>query len=362
MKVVHVVECFSGGTINFINLATKLIPEYQHIVVHGERPDEICPMKVKATFEKEVRFIKWVSVQREISVWKDFKAIISLYDVLKSIDADVIHLHSSKAGFIGRLVCKALNFKSVIYTPHGAAFLRKDLPKSKIWLFKLLEKIGASITGDVICCSESECKAFANSGIAASYINNGIEVVKRQDVFCKSPDEVLTIVTCGRITIQKNPYLFNNIAKSFIQTNNIRFIWIGEGELQKELDSTNIEVTGWLPKHEVLNLLHKADIYLSTSLWEGLPFAALEAMSLGKTMLLKDCVGNVDLVDDNQNGFLFKEANDAVNKIQLLQANRDMLNEMGAKSIQRCIDRFNIQDTFQRYKEQYTEVSKLTVQ
>lgn len=362
MKVVHVVECFSGGTINFVNLATKLIPDCQHIVVHGERPEEICPLKVKATFDKEVSFIKWPSVQREISVWRDLKALISLYNILKGIEADVIHLHSSKAGFLGRVVCRALNLKSVIYTPHGAAFLRKDIPASKVRLFKLLEKIGASISGNVICCSESECKAFANSGIAASYINNGIEVLNRQDDSSKSADSVLTIVNCGRITVQKNPLLFNLIARSFKETNDIRFIWIGEGELQHELDSPNIEVTGWLPKQEVLALLRKADIYLSTSLWEGLPFAALEAMSIGKTMLLKDCVGNVDLVVENQNGFLFNEADDAVQKIILLHANREILNEMGAKSIQLCIDKFNIQDTFQSYKEEYSKASQLNVQ
>ncbi|PKV62745.1 glycosyltransferase involved in cell wall biosynthesis [Pontibacter ramchanderi] len=362
MKVVHVVECFSGGTINFINLATKLIPDCQHIVVHGERPDEICPQKVKATFEQEVSFIKWTSVQREISVWKDFKALISLYNILKGIKADVIHLHSSKAGFLGRVVCKALGIKPVIYTPHGAAFLRKDIPAGKVRLFKLLEKIGANISGTVICCSESECRAFTDASIQASFINNGIAVGNRHIEFRKSPDSSLTIVNCGRVTVQKNPLLFNEIARAFEGNAGLRFIWVGEGELQHELESSNIEVTGWLPKQEVLALLRQADLYLSTSLWEGLPFAALEAMSLGKPMLLKDCVGNVDLVQDNYNGFLFSEADEAVQKIKLLQANREMLNEMGAKSIQLCIDRFNIQDTFQRYKEQYSKVSQLNVQ
>lgn len=358
MKIVHVVECFSGGTVQFVNQATNLISDCQHFVIHGERSEEISAETVKSAFSSSVSFIKWHSVQRELNFVKDLKALLELYKILKDVNADVVHLHSSKAGFLGRIACKALNFKAVIYTPHGAAFLRKDISKTKVWFFEALEKIAASITGSVVCCSRSEADAFGRAGIKASYINNGIDIsVSSFSEAQQKPS--LTIVTCGRITDQKNPALFNQIATSFNSSSEVKFIWIGEGEKKQLLSSKNIAVTGWLPKEGVLSVLKHADIYLSTALWEGLPFAVLEAMSLGKVMLLKNCVGNIDLVNNNFNGFSFDEANEAVEKINWFLNNRKALKEMGLHSKIWCEREFNINDTFKKYSEQYRVMASL---
>ena len=58
------------------------------------------------------------------------------------------------------------------------------------------------------------------------------------------------------------------------------------------MTSPNIKCTGWIERKELENYLVNADIYLSTSLWEGLPLSVLEAMSIGLPVVLSDCVGN----------------------------------------------------------------------
>ena len=68
--------------------------------------------------------------------------------------------------------------------------------------------------------------------------------------------------------------MFNEIAKNFP---NIQFTWIGDGELRSELTSKNITITGWLERKDVLKELNNNDIFILTSLWEGLPISLLEA-------------------------------------------------------------------------------------
>lgn len=62
----------------------------------------------------------------------------------------------------------------------------------------------------------------------------------------------------------------------------IEFVWIGDGELKSRLLADNIKVTGWVNKAKALDILNDTDIFLLTSLWEGLPMALLEAMYLKK--------------------------------------------------------------------------------
>ena len=90
------------------------------------------------------------------------------------------------------------------------------------------------------------------------------------------------------------------------------------------MTSPNIKCTGWIERKELENYLASADIYLSTSLWEGLPLSVLEAMSIGLPVVLSDCVGNKDLVEDN--GFLYSKKNEACNILKdLIKNNKKII-------------------------------------
>lgn len=362
MRIVHVVECFAAGTAHFVNLLTRYTADCEHVVVHGERRGETNAELVKAKFPDEVKFIRWKGVQREIRPISDLKALSSLLKVLKGLEFDVVHLHSSKAGFLGRLACFMLGIKNVIYTPNGAAFSREDISAGKKRMYVSLEKLADKLAGRVICCSLSEAHSYYQIGIKATYINNGtiLPVLPASNLNAgswqhRAPGHTFTIVTCGRITEQKNPVLFNDIAASFADRSEIRFIWIGDGEADqvKLLSSKNISITGWLPKEEVLQSIYNADLYLSCALWEGLPFSVLEALSLGKCLLLTDCVGNVDLVQNGYNGFIYKTASQAFSRIEWLLQNNDALQEMAHHSREWCERDFDVETVFKRYQEVY---------
>jgi len=363
MTIVHVVEPFAAGVSVFVKYLTETMPDDLHIVIHGERKQVMSAANVKKTFSSpKVRFIKWRSAQRSIHPIKDFLALSELYKILKRLkDKDLIdgvHLHSSKSGLLGRIVCRMLGIKNVFYTPNGAPFLSGGTAFSK-YFYRQVEKLGNRLGGKVICCSSSELNAYLRLGIEATYISNGITVDEKIPS-ATAQKEKFKIVTTGRIIGQKNPYLFNTIAQYFEEFKQFEFIWAGDGEMKHTLDAKNITVTGWLNEREIKKLVTDCDIYLSTALYEGLSFGVLEALTLHKPVLLSRCVGNLDVVKSGINGDLFGTETEAIVKILQYYNNRDMLHVMGGFSKSICETEFNVKHNFSSYRELYANTHKIT--
>jgi len=349
MKIVHIVESFASGVFDFLVDLTSGMHEHDFIIIHGERED--TPDNFEMYFPDGTQFITWKDATREINPKKDILAFIQIVNIIKPLNnVDVIHLHSSKAGFLGRVAARVLGLqKKVFYTPHGVSFLRGDVSFLKHKIFVYLEKIGAHLGGQVVACSRSESEAFHKYGIASNYINNGIKCDLSLQVSKKAHYEKITIGTIGRITYPKNPKLFNEIAQSFITNKSIEFLWIGDGELKKELSARNITVTGWLSRDEVDQQLNQIDIFLSTSLWEGLPLSVLQAMCAAKPLILSNCVGNKDLVKQNFNGLLFDKKDEAIRALNKIIKNLDGLQLMGSHSLELVRKEFSIEQMIAEY-------------
>jgi len=358
--IIHVAEAFGGGIIEFILQIVKYQPEYKHVIIHGKRVEDV--EAIKRQFPENTEFIEWTAAQREVNLVADWKAFWALRFIVNNLrkqhQIQAVHLHSSKAGFLGRFALKGtVPTQKLIYTPNGLAFARRDVSNLKRFFFWFLEYIAALYSGRVIACGASEAAYMKKKGIQADFINNGTAFCPEDYPVAKKlknkPEEKV-VLTVGRASIQKNPALFNAIARCFEAEKHIRFIWVGDGELAGELTASNIELTGWLTKEEVISYLKQADVYLSTSLWEGLPFAVLEAMMCSKPLVLHRCVGNEDLVKENINGFLFDTAEEAVEKLRvLLNAPSQVLHDMGKASRSLCEENFNAQKMAEIYRRAY---------
>ncbi|MFT3934293.1 MAG: glycosyltransferase [Chitinophagaceae bacterium] len=359
MKIVHIVEPLAGGMVTFLTSLVENLPEDSHLIVHGNRQHVVSLQEVKRGFASpNVRFIRWRSAQRSLNPYKDLRAFFELYAIMRRLRdnkmLDVVHLHCSKGGFLGRLVCRMLGIQHlVIYTPNGAPFMAgKNLFSN--FIYKKLEKFASRFGGQVVCCSPSEQKAYEQEGIDAITINNGIPY-KKIIQYRKTPrlDNKFRVVTSGRIVDQKNPALFNKIASYFEEFPDFEFIWVGGGESSDELTAKNIQITGWLPTTQANNLVAAADLYISTSRYEGLPFAAMEALALHLPVLLTDCIGNRDLINNSLNGTVFSDETDAINSLLQFYNNSSMLQVMGQHSGTHCKTNFNLVDTFRRYEQLY---------
>ena len=357
MTIIHVVEPFASGVAVFVKLLTEAMPDDQHIVIHGERQRVKPAADVKKEFPaRNVRFIRWRSARRSIDPVRDAMAFSELVTIFRRLHrkglVDAVHLHSSKGGLLGRAAARVVGIQNVFYTPNGASFLSSRF-KLMRFLFRRMEKLGSRLGGQVICCSPSELLAYRQLGIEAQYINNGIA---SDNISADGLDELtsqFTVVTSGRIDDQKNPVLFNEIASYFRDMPDVRFLWIGDGRHRRVLTSPNITVTGWKDSTEVHRIVAQSQVYLSTSRYEGLSFAVLEALALRKPVLLSQCTGNVDIVRLGVNGDLFKSPYDAIVKLLHYYNNPEMLEVMGAYSGAICKADYNMRENFKGYRELY---------
>ena len=348
MKVIHVIEALGGGVYTYFRNLSHFMgeddsaQEIETFIIYSGKRKEIVPENIRKEFSKNVTLIE-LEMEREFHPIKDLKATLQLRKLFLEIKPDVIHLHSSKAGVIGRWA-QFLTFtkNSVFYTPHGYSFLRLDISNKRRNIYKLIEKYTQKIFGGItIACGDTEfeiAKTIGNSKL----VRNGIDFKEISLKYYPQANKVLTFGIVGRITAQKNPKLFNKIA---LRYPNYNFIWIGDGELRSEITAKNISVTGWFYNTEdVYSWINKIDVFLQTSLWEGLPLAVLEAMALKKPIAATDIVGNKDIVQNGKNGFLFNSVDELDFILKELQDNHL---EMGGNSFDICAENF---DCFENFK------------
>lgn len=353
MKIVHVTEAFEGGVIEFLRSLTNATPDIDYTIIYG-RHHFYDP--VKSHFPPSVKFIPWPSAGREIKPRTDMKSLKELIAILKAEKPyDIIHLHSSKAGILGRAAALLVGHRKVIYAPHGAAFLRKDVSALSRFAYINIERAGALFPSRLVGVSESEAQAYKKIGVKSAYVNNGKSFPEREEEK-KHYDGILHVVTTGRITQQKNAGLFNEIAKAFEGDNKICFTWIGEGSERNLLTAKNIKITGWVSRAEVDKILLQSDLYLSTALWEGLPYALLEAMSIKLPLLLSNCPGNIDVGAHEKNGFIYNKADEAVKYIRQYMSNPSLLLTHGEEAYRMVKNDFSVYQMEQGYRKLYAEM------
>lgn len=337
-KILYVVEAMGGGVFTYIvDLANELVNEYDIYIAYAVRKQ--TPLNYREYFDNRVKLIELKNFHREIGLLQEFKAINEIKNIEKKIRPDIIHLHSSKAGVIGRI---AFNGKDipVFYTPHGYSFLMKNCNRTKRFIYKAIESTMAKRNCITISCSPGEHKETIKMTSKAYYVNNAVNLEKLQNIVCsvEIKEHSFTVFTLGRICFQKNPVLFNKIAELLPD---VKFIWIGDGELKEELKADNIEITGWVDRKTAIEYAVNADAFILTSLWEGLPMSLLEAMYMKKTCVVNNVIGNNDVIHNNDNGYVCNSVEDFVNAIIEIRNNeseqyiekayKDILNHYNTK-------------------------------
>ena len=313
-KVLFFAEAMGGGVFTYIvNLSNELVKTHEVYVAYALRDQ--TPEDYRLYFDKRVHLIHVENFCREINCKRDLAAFFEIRKIAKEVKPNIIHLHSSKAGVIGRL---AFNGRKVplFYTPHGYSFLMTDQSRWKIEFYRIIEKICAKRNCITICCSKGELDEALKLGPDAVCIDNGINTDEIDAILNNKKNTSkhgFTVFTIGRISYQKNPEDFNQTAEAFPD---IRFVWIGDGELRDNLTSPNIEVTGWLEREKALQIANDGDAFILTSLWEGLPISLLEAMYMRKICIVSNVIGNRDVINSGINGFVCNNLDDYIAAIE----------------------------------------------
>ena len=311
-KLLQFAENLSGGVLTYlISLSERLKPSYDLAIAYSA--DQDSPGNLTSLFPDGIPLYPIETFEGEGNFLKESKARAQLRDVVLREKPDLIHMHGYKAGKIGR---KALDGMGIplFYTPHGYLYLSDTHNVLTRSLYRTNEAAAARTNCMTIACSKGEFAETLGLTQNAVFVNNGIDLERLDSIlsgFTPAPHS-FTVFTSGRINKQKNPELFNEIAQVM---NDVKFVWIGDGSYRQKLTAPNIEVTGWMSREDSIRRAAESDVFLLTSLWEGLPISLLEAMYMKKLCIVNDVVGSRDVITNGENGYLVNNAASFVNAI-----------------------------------------------
>ncbi|MAW96012.1 MULTISPECIES: glycosyltransferase [unclassified Leeuwenhoekiella] len=356
IKIVHLVEALGGGVYTyFINLTQVLAadPRFDVTVIYSDKREQIDPDRIAQDFHPQTNLIV-IPMMREINPSGDYKAFKMIRKELLHIKPDILHVHSSKAGILGRfahLLSRGIQAK-LFYTPHGYSFLRKDVSTFKRGLFYAIEFFSQKICGGtIVACGDTELYHSKKFGKAV-LVRNGINHQEIAPITKTKNSKIEKIGILARTTAQRDPALFNQLALSNPE---IEFIWIGDGELRHLLTASNITITGWFKENQKgIAWLEKLDVYLQTSLWEGLPIAVLEAASRKIPVIATNIIGNKDIIKSGKTGYLFEKAEEFQTCLKALQS-VEVREKMGEAAAKRNRILFDSTTNFNKLTELYLQ-------
>jgi glycosyltransferase involved in cell wall biosynthesis len=258
------------------------------------------------------------SLTRELSPVSDFSSLIKIYRIFRTLHPDIVHTHSSKTGVLGRVAAKTARCPKVIHSVHGFAFPSAS-SKLTYFVYFLMEWFAKFFTDNLIVLNRDDyniaVKKLGYKPQRVLLLPNGVDLEefsrKNFDVGVKS--RPFRVVMVGRLWTQKDPETFVRAALEVLKRhNNIVFELIGDGDLLEPLKNLvhtqgldeHIKFSGWVDK--IVDRLKAADVFVLSSLWEGMPLAILEAKAVGLPCIVTNIPGNSDLVRPGVDGYLFK--------------------------------------------------------
>lgn len=330
--------------------------------------EAICSTLRDKDFYRDIQKMKEAGIKviilqmrRNVHLLSDIIAFFKLCFYIKKGRYDIVHTHSSKAGFLGRLAARLMGARIIIHTPHCFCFEASDMNAMEKLFYFYIEKFAALFCDKIIAVSESQRqdilkRRLVNSGKVIT-IENGVDIYKfsnngknilkkKQELGLSSSSFILG--TVGVLNESKgHRYLIEATSKIIKEGYDVSLIIAGEGILRKDLETLRdklglngrIKLLGF--REDIPELLSLMDIFVFPSLWEGMSLALLEAMASGLPVISTDVHGAVDLIQDNKRGILVQKRNikGLVEAIRYLISNRNVAKQIGEEA-QRLICRY----------------------
>lgn len=355
-RLLMVCEAFGGGVFAYVSqLCNDMCEEFDVYLAYALRPQ--TPKNYKEALDKRVHLIEVKNFGHLKNVCKDIKLLKELRQIERDVKPDVIHLHSSIAGAIGRIVFKGKENR-VVYTPHGYAHILMGNPNSlNCRAYRLVEKLlGNKSNCITLTCCESEDEEAKKFAKKTAYVETGVNLKDLSDSLDgvqPVKNERFTVYTLGRTCTQKQPWLFNEIAKAVPEA---RFVWIGGGELDHQLDAPNLEHIAWKPRHEALALGKGADVFVLCSLGEAIAMSLIENMFMGKLILVSNKMGNKSVIKDGVNGFVCETVEDYAKHIR--EAMKQFPQELCNQAVKDVQNIYNTETMAKKYIKFYYDAIK----
>ena len=308
---------------------------------------------------------------RSVNFFSDLKVLLAIRREIKAFNPDIIHTHTAKAGFLGR-IASLLTLKRQIrvHTFHGH-LLHGYFGKFKTSLVILAERLLARFTDSLVAVGSQVRDELLAVKIGSfekfKVIGPGLEIRKLPERLSSLKsfgvvEDKFIVTWIGRAVPVKAPHRILEIATECVLRGlRVQFVIVGEGPLLSDLKSLanekNLLITflGW--QSDIEKILSFSDLVLLTSENEGTPVALIQAQMAGVPVLATDVGSASEVMKNNQSGFCLKySVRDFADKIELLATNIEMKSSFGAIGMAHALDNFSIYRLVSDHAELYKDL------
>lgn len=315
VRICHVIESGATGALEMVLLAaeTQRLAGHEVLVVYCRRPGAPADMRRRVHADVRLIRLRMRPFLPYLPVW-----CLRFARALRQCNPDVLHLHGSFAGFLGRLVAGRRFSGRVLFSTHCISLMRLDFRTIERAAIRFLERVAQAVCpARYLACTRPEQEVIAKElGAPVHLLENAVSdrVAKEHQPARRARTQLRQVVTCARIAPLKDPATFAQVCRTVRAVRpDIEFEWIGDGDPRARslLRRAGVHVTGWLDRDAALRRIAGACVYLSTSGWEGMPVSVLEAMFLGVPVLCRRAGWSEAIVRDGVTGHLFDDAGGA---------------------------------------------------
>ncbi len=361
MRVLHVIARLNvGGTARYITRLAEELPKHRietfiatGFVQGSEQEDPSV---------KKLNVIRIPSLGRQLNPIKDYFAFKQLLVVVKEVKPDILHTHTFKAGYIGRIKTKEINKAAgkrvkFVHTFHGHLFDDPEFSGFRSLVITSFERRFAMRTDAIVTVGAQVAKELLEREIGQpeqfTNIPPGVEPLKIPKA---KPRQKITVGWIARVTGVKNPLRALEIAKQFPDA---QFLIAGGGDILDEVKAQaprNTKVLGWT---DAAKLFAASDIILSTSENEGIPIALIEAQLASKPVVATNVGGVSEVVINNKTGFVTrKNTEDLAKALEKLFSSKALRTAQGKAAKAHATNAFSVEKMIKAHVSLYKKIAK----
>ena len=361
MRVLHLIARLNvGGTARYITRLAEELP--MHKIETFVATGFVQGSEKEDPSAKNLRVMRIPALGRQLNPIKDYLALNQLVEVVRKVKPDVLHTHTFKAGFIGRIKTHEINKAAgkqvkFVHTFHGHLFDDPEFSGIKSLVIASFERYFAKRTDALVTVGAQVGKELLERKIGQSdqftNIPPGVEPLIIPNA---KPRKKVTVGWIARVTGVKNPLRALELAKLFPDS---QFLIAGGGDLLEEVQSkapNNAKVLGWT---DAAKLFASSDIILSTSENEGMPIALIEAQLAAKPVVATNVGGVSEVVINNKTGFVTKKnTKDLASALEKLIASKALRTAQGKAAKAHAAKAFSVEKMINAHVSLYKKLLK----
>ncbi|HPM42230.1 MAG TPA: glycosyltransferase family 4 protein [Candidatus Omnitrophota bacterium] len=330
LKIAHVITRLDwGGSPDILRILVEGLyrDKYDVTVISG--PTLHLTQKTRTFLDSfRGRYVEIGSLRRDVDLSKDIPALFRLYTLMLKERFDIVHTHTAKAGFLGRISARMAGCRAIVHTPHGHnlyGYFDSDVTE----YIKRAERFAGKFCDKIIALTELEKKDMVRFKLAPEekieVIYQGLELERyrhrpeRRALIRQSlniPEGAMVVGTVARLEPVKGPDIFLEAAEMVgLEYPASYFIMAGDGDMREALKERSrhlsikdrIIFTGW--REDIPDIMSGLDIFALPSLNEAVGMALIEAQAAGVASVASRVGGIPEVVQDGKTGILVEPGN-----------------------------------------------------